>query len=517
MRTKYLWKFLTLVGVISLLFTSCEKDDSVPVINDLFRPVAYADPSVTDNNIVYLWYGITGAVDYTFELSRDTFKTIDRTVTQTTTKYIATDLKYDKDYQARVRSNAPDPDNTSAWYVFNSAKTARRIVPEVIRAVLPADIKTNSTTVRWNSGYKVSRVVLENVFNAADRKEVQLTATDITNLSVTVTGLTAKSTYRATIYDDSVVEPDNRNFNSVKFKTAIEVPTGATRVAKGADLADLIGKAAEGAVFYLEDGYTYKFAAGITISKGVTLLGAPTRPVLTTTGQWTPSGNLSTIRFDGIDFVSEGSNTYLFNPSNAFTLDNFIVNDCTFDNFSRSIFRVQGADGTQSVNTISFNDCVFKNGQEDYYITHISGDNTFKNVSFTNCTFYNLKRGLIQSDKSTVTSATMKVESCTFYDVFDAYYMIRHDNANVAVTLSKCLFSKSKAAMSSVRSLGQTSVADCFGSGDYSQGTNYQITITPITTSPTGADMFVDPAKLDLRFKDINAEALNVGDPRWLP
>jgi hypothetical protein len=517
MKLKNIFKTVILTAMaLPLLFTSCDEEKEVPEVDNLFRPVLREDPTVIGNSVLYSWYGINGSKSYTFELSRDTFKNILVSVEQIELKYSAENLKYSTKYQARIRANAENPEYTSAWFVVKEVTTGRRVVPDVLNVPQGTDVEAEQVTLSWDTQYHVTRILVESTADESFRSNVSLTATDLANGYVVVTGLTQKTAYRATIYDDTVEDEDIRNYNAVTFSTPVKMPPGATFVPVDTDLTALINAAADGDIYFLEDGFVDTFKVGMTISKSIAFYGGSVRPKIVTTAQWGVSGTVGSIYFEGIDFVSNASSSYFFNSASAFTLEKLTFSNCTFDNYTRSLFRVQGGAGTQVVEEILIDNCIVKNGCADYYVLHITNANTFKKITFSNSTFANLSRGLIRGENSTATGMLVSVESCTFYDAMNGDYVIRLDKANADVNFNKCLFTKNKGGTpTTARTLGSANAVDTYCTNDYTQNTNYSISMSPYSGAAT--DLFENPADLDLRIKDVNFATLKIGDPRWLP
>jgi hypothetical protein len=107
-----------------LILAACKKKDDLEQVR-LFRPVV-KDALVSNGNwIGASWQPINGAVTYTAQVSRDTFRTIIASVTIDTNVYVFQNLDWDKLYQVQVRANAADTTYSSRFSNLGSIRTAR--------------------------------------------------------------------------------------------------------------------------------------------------------------------------------------------------------------------------------------------------------------------------------------------------------------------------------------------------------------------------------------------------------
>src|SRR5688572_14031475 len=101
------------IAVITLFaVVSCKKTVE-PEPTRLFRPVVSGQLSADSNTISAAWQLIKGAKSYMFELSRDTFRTIDLHLDLDTNVAVIKNLNFNQLYQIQVKAIAPDT-------VFNS-------------------------------------------------------------------------------------------------------------------------------------------------------------------------------------------------------------------------------------------------------------------------------------------------------------------------------------------------------------------------------------------------------------
>src|SRR4051812_10043601 len=101
---------LILIAVVLSLITACKKSadfDSSPARS--FRPAPNGALVADSNTITANWYKIKDISSYTVQISKDTFKTILRTVNLLDTgSYSFKNLDFNKLYQVHVKANAAD-------------------------------------------------------------------------------------------------------------------------------------------------------------------------------------------------------------------------------------------------------------------------------------------------------------------------------------------------------------------------------------------------------------------------
>src|SRR6186713_3191751 len=101
-------EILIILFALLTVAVACKKEIETEPVR-FFRPVSAA-PLVSDTNaILASWLKIKGASSYTVQVSRDTFRTIEKSMDVADTgSALVTDLQWDKLYQVQVRANAVD-------------------------------------------------------------------------------------------------------------------------------------------------------------------------------------------------------------------------------------------------------------------------------------------------------------------------------------------------------------------------------------------------------------------------
>src|ERR1700712_1440305 len=185
MKTRY--SILALCAAVMLLAAACKKSDSLSGVPDrLFRPVLRSALSAPDNSVTAEWQKIDGAAHYTVQLSRDTFKTIDKTLTIDSSRYVFINLKWEQQYQVQVKAIATDTSKNSKYSNLGSIKTPK--FPTIVTTAVLADVTESAIKLRWtNSGDAVTTIKVLKTDSSLVRT-ITLTATDITNQYFDVIG-----------------------------------------------------------------------------------------------------------------------------------------------------------------------------------------------------------------------------------------------------------------------------------------------------------------------------------------
>ena len=113
---------LAIAVILVFVIASCKKTEDTPA-SRLFRPVVSGQLQADSNTIMAAWQLIKGAKSYQFELSRDTFKTIDIHLDLDTNAVVIKNLNFNQLYQIQVKAIAPDTVLNSKWSFLGNIKT----------------------------------------------------------------------------------------------------------------------------------------------------------------------------------------------------------------------------------------------------------------------------------------------------------------------------------------------------------------------------------------------------------
>ena len=181
-------KAAVFIFVLTLIISACSKDDSLGEAPRLFRPVIKNDLESQGNWIKASWQIVKGAMSYTAQVSRDTFRTVAASVTTDTNVVIIENLLWDKLYQVRVRANSQDTSKSSGLSSLGAIKTAR--FPSILNVPTSSEVNDNSVNVSWtNGGAAVTSIKILLASDSSVKANVSLDATDITNQYKIVSGL----------------------------------------------------------------------------------------------------------------------------------------------------------------------------------------------------------------------------------------------------------------------------------------------------------------------------------------
>src|SRR5688500_7082135 len=96
-------KIIYILALTAFVYASCKKNDDLEP-SRLFRPVRAGELSADSNTIVASWQKIAGATNYVVEVSRDTFRTIDLSLSVDTSEAVVKKLLFNQLYQVQVKA-----------------------------------------------------------------------------------------------------------------------------------------------------------------------------------------------------------------------------------------------------------------------------------------------------------------------------------------------------------------------------------------------------------------------------
>jgi hypothetical protein len=514
-------KTLYILALTAFVYASCKKDDLGP--SRLFRPVRAGDLTADSNSIMASWQKIGGATSYVVEVSRDTFRTIDLSLSVDSNEAVVKKLLFNQLYQVQVKAVAPDTAMNSKWSNLGAVKTLSSILK------MPGidDITFNSVRARWTTkGAPVTSLKIIKTADSSLVATVTLSATDVTNEFKIIDGLAADTRYTIFLYSDK----DERGYVAFSTKapfsgTVIDL-TGIT--GRPGVLADTLLVIPSGSTILLKRGETYNITSAIALNKTLIFMSGPD---LSTTAQaniyftnnftFAAGSTIDSIEFNDLHLFSDNySSRYVFNNTNSAS-----IGKLKFINSRMEIFRgmVRLQSGTLNMNDFIIDNCIVDSISNYFVLTIGTTASKVNNVSMTNSTFYKVE-GVIASVQ---TSNSVLISDCTFNEAplgnSKNYYV--DYNANVianGITIKNSLFGIGKL------SAGATTVKDLrLGSGTVvTYGNNYKTddhkTVTGndipgITASiRTSVQLWQDPYNGNFKIADQTFAGRNsTGDPRW--
>ena len=523
--------FLPLIAV--LLFASCNKEEAEGGAPDrLFRPVLKNDLSATNNTIRVAFEKIAGAVSYTVQISRDTFKTIDRTVVTDTSVVIFTDLLWNQLYQVQARSNAQDTTKSSKIGSLGAIKTPK--FPSILSAPTVADVSDEALRVNWvSNGAAVTSIKVLKASDSSVVKDIALTATDVTNQYKIITGLASGTGYIVYLYSGTNIRGwENYATKAALAGNLIDLRNIADRQSVLSDTLPLI---ATGSIVILKKGLTYTIPGGFNLSKSVTIISGddllnptPANIIMSSSMNITTNSNIDSIVFNNVKLTSSDpnngfQNNYVFNISNPCTIGKIIFQSCRAE-YLRGVTRLQTA--VINVSSFTVNDCII-DSVRNYGVINVDNINCKVNdIAIRNSTIYKAEAIVVSRQNSN----SVLIENCTINEAPVANnYLVNYstsgtNNVTSGIIVRNCIMGIGKNNTTGVKGIQVNSSTVITASNNYSTS-DYVLAATNAFPIPnvipyngTSTSLWKDPVNGDFGFKDSNFAGKNTaGDPRWRP
>jgi hypothetical protein len=528
MKTRY--SLLTICAVVMLFAAACKKSESLSGVADrLFRPVLRAALLAPDNSVDAQWQKIDGAVHYAVQLSRDTFKTVDATLTIDSNRYVFTGLKWSQAYQVQVKAIAADTVKNSKYSYLGSITTPK--FPTIVTSPVLADVTESAIKLRWtNSGDAVTSIKVLKLDSSVVRT-ITLTATDIANQYYDITGLSSSTGYIVYLYSGTKIRGWN-NYTTKAPLSGIIIDLRTIDLTKRTTiLADTIPLIPNGATVVLKRGATYNVPVAIALSKSIKILSGSdlsvsTNAIINITGgamyAITAASTIDYISFESVTLKGVAATNYVFNINAACNIGLISYESCTIDTF-RGLNRLQTA--AVVVTNLSMNNSLITN-LADYGILTVSTVtvNRVDNITLTNSTIYQCQKLFVSKSNS----VSMTITDNTFYatPLGGGSYYIDYNGVTISgVTLIKNnIFGVG---------LGTTATPAVYtvngrrGTINETSSNNYSTSDFVLTTSTTAfggttaysklsTDLFTDPVNGNFKIKDSAYSGKSTtGDPRW--
>lgn len=515
---KYIW----LLCIIIAAAAACNKTKVEGGVDDrLFRPVIKGGLTSEGNWITVTWQKITGASSYVVQISRDTFKTVERTITTAKDTAYFDNLQWERLYQVRAKAIAPDTVKNSKIADFGSIKTAR--FPTILNVPLPGEIADNAVKVSWTTnGAPVTTVKILKATDSSVVTTVTLTATDITNQYTIVSGLAGATGYIIYLYSGTSVRGWADFITKAPLSGTIIDLRGIT--GRPTVLMDTIPTIAAGATVLLKRGQQYNISTTVSLSKAITIMSGsdlivPDQALIyfTNNFNFVAGSTIDFIDFKDVTLRSDAyGSRYIFNTTNGATVSRVSFEDCKAEIF-RGIMRLQS--GTTVVDNFKVNRCII-DSISNYGILTV--DNTTcqaNNISITNSTIYKVERVVVSKSNST----SVLIENCSFNEAIAtnsylvAYSTSPTNNVSGGIKVNNCIFGTGKAGgtVKGVQSGATTSVEanNNYKTSDYAGAAPEIPGLLPYTG--TSLTLWQDPINGNFKIKD-NAFAgkSSSGDPK---
>ncbi|MDR0891252.1 MAG: fibronectin type III domain-containing protein [Mediterranea sp.] len=505
------------LGMLALTTACSEQDTEITSIEyaRLFSPLDMEARVVNRTNISLNWKAVQGAVSYDVELyygSDDVevakpFKSENVEVNSC----LIENLLGSTAYLVRVRAVGEEtPD--SKWASVSVTTQAEQI----FESIEEADVEANSVTLHWDGkGNPVTRIVIMpgNVTH-------ELSASEISDQSATIAGLTGETSYTANIY-----YADTQR-GTIGFETWIDA-TNATKVNDGDDLKTVLDNASDGADIAFTSSATFELGS-YSLKKSFRLFSVKPTEKATIIGKFVGSGVVvPSVRFAGVILNGDGTLNNLVDINSANSgVETLEFKRSEIRNYTARLAYNNNA--TAAYGTILFDNCVIDN-------IEAGGDafdfrtGTLTSLTLSNSTISNGIRSLLRCQ----IKAMVTVENCTFYalctvDNKDNAGLFRMNVAEGALSVSKSIFYGigSEAHISSSNP-GQgvwARASNLNATATYSR--NYYFNCPNLWAGKYSDDhsavateldsKFVDAANGDFTVQDEDIKYYGVGDPRWI-
>jgi hypothetical protein len=514
------------LGAIIMVLASCKKDD-LPEAPRLFRPVVAKDGLMSEGNwISAAWQGINGAASYTVQISRDTFRTIDVTMTVDSNYAMFENLSWNQLYQIQVRANAQDTVKNSKYSNLGAVKTPK--FPTILIAPTSNDATDVAAIVRWTTGG--DPVTSIKVLKASDSslvREVTLTNTDVANEYRRINGLTGSTDYIMYLYSGEKI----RGWENYTTKAPLLFPGSTIVDLRGDDRSEALSEALQnytsGSVIILERGMTYNISSTTKFGGSVTILsGLGFDPVAKinfgsnfdlVAGSTIDSIMFRDVEMRGADF----GGTYVMNIDAGGTVGKVVFEGCNVTNF-RGVVRIK-ASSPVTISNFTFSNCII-DSINGYGVLNV--DNTaakVENVVMKNSTIYKVQNVLVSKNSSN----SVLIENCTFFQApLSGNFFVNYNGNNVTepIKIYNSIIGPGWAKVGTTttdvkgyKAGGSTSldISNTYSTADYKLSTSTDASPLPNLSaySRPSAEIFQDPENGD--FKLIDRSFPEAGDPRW--
>lgn len=526
-----------LAGIFSL--PSCKdefKESTVLSVNQAFSPTALMPVIVNKTGVRLTWNAVKNAKTYTIEIfengnldfSGTPVKVIEG-ISFIQVPYTVTGLAGATSYSVRVKAVGEGIEDSK--YISDIFKTETE---QIFQDIAPAKLLSRSITLNWTPGENATSITITpgNITRTVTPQEISAG-------QVTITGLTPKTTYTATLLLNTAIR------GTKSFTTPSELPTGAdvVYVAPTDNLANMIEAATTSTRFVVLEGSKYDANFDATTSSfktvilpagiDISIIGEASinnKAIISFNGITLPA-SAGKIHFENVNLtgyakgdVTTAKRNYIFNQSTATSTAQISFENCIIQNFVNSPMRIQSTN-VITIDKFIVNNCLI----DDIGVTSTTGTYAFihsnvangkiNNITITNNTFSNIGYGLILHGTSPSLSVT--VENNTFYNVIgDTRYLVDFNTQVIpnGISFKNNILGKTLSAANTARGIrasgGVITTSDNYQTSDATITSNVISGITTYTGS--SAALFTAPNSKNFKILDNTfAGKSNSGDPRW--
>ena len=509
--------------LIVAIIASCKKDD-LGEAPRLFRPVLKGVVDAPDNSIHASWQTVKGASSYTVQLSRDTFRTIDRSLTIDSVSVLLENVKWDQRYQLQVRANSVDSAKNSRFAYLGETKTPK--FPTILKTATINDVTEVSAIMRWTkSGEEVTEIRVYDKPEGTLLRTLALSAADVQNQYRVVSGLAGSTSYYMELYSGIKL----RGYETYTTKAPFSGIVIDLRefVDRPSVLQDTLPLIPSGSLVILKKGLTYNISSAVSLSKTVTITSGddllsqtPANIYLTSNFNFAAGSTIDSISFVNVSLTgSDFASKYVFNTTNSANVGKIKFDNCRIQYF-RGVTRLQS--GTTTVSNYEVNNCLVDSISGYGVITVDNATCKAEKIIIRNSTITRVV-SVVTGSKNVPNSVL--IENNTFYRAPQGgSYLVDCNNAATitgGVTILNNIFSIGKSSGSSVSPRGiRVSSTTLVTTGNNYATSDYVNSGGPIPglilyTRPSG-EVFTSPLLNDFKIKDNSFPGRSTaGDPRW--
>lgn len=483
----------------------------------------------------------SGVEHYIIEVSTDSLTDDNQEVaansivdTVTTSPATITGLNGDTDYFLRIKAQATG-EKDSKWVYYTRTNGNRHFHTEaeqIFYDVSDADRSDTEIDLSWIPNSEVTNLEVQDA-NGQLLQNIALDDSAKANGKYAVTGLTASTSYTFVIYNNDA----KRGTLTVSTTAAVPaadykvfLPEGTTEITT-AMLEEYAVTAKERSGSETNYSVTIGIPAGSTVNvhgiaddgsvskivipdgMSVTFFGLSggSAPTLNLPKEVGIDGSHAYINFENVNLANGGAN-YFINQANACTIGTLGLKDVTFDNWPRSLIRLQGG-AAKSIDNLNLENVLAGNeGSGGYALLYFNNAAySISHISIKNSSFYNLSHSFMDCRNAKINS--IDIDHCTFYNIIGSgRYFIDAQNVTAAINLTNSIFGKTASDGSrGMRGGGDRTITGVYFTSDFVLTSNAFSADNNL--DQTAADVFTDPDHQDFTVK---VDGLTAGDPRWI-
>lgn len=526
--------FLLLIGVLFL--NSCS-EETYPETR-LFRPVLNQDLIGKENTILVDMGKMKDAVSYKYEISRDQFATVLRTIETPGNKIRIMDLLWNTEYQVRVTAIAASPEFNSKVSDLGAVRTEK--FPSIL--ITPdsnLDFTDISAKVRWQIVAGDKEITAIKVFAATDEAlltpldSYDTTPAEILAGTKIIPGLSPGTNYQLAIYSGETI----RGWDFYTTKPAIVTNGDVIDLRLNTDpnalmttLKDPLTKS--GTTIILNGDMTYNatghnFDKSIKILSGYSINSFGAVINISSNFNLAPASVISSIIFEGVT-ITGNTSTYIFNLDASANIENIKFENCRIATF-RGLLRAKGGSGV--ITNFAINNSIVKDIRDYGIINMDIATWSFSNIALTNSTFYKCQKFIVCT-KVTTPSKSILISDCTLNEETALNNKIisfaAANNVTDGVNITNTIIGRGWDMGGAATTFGidpidgllttNFTISNSFATADF--------TLTPtgtaipgfpnFTYSKTMKDLWKDPDNGDFNFIDSSFQGIKTsGDPRW--